>query len=190
MPDFVFKKNSAYQILKLYFFDMSVFERKRIQGAGFLKQRVRFCVKKLQCVRFGIEENYNASVFEYKKDNALDFELKHSDISNFEYKKIQRVRCWIQGKQRIRFWKKKFPYASDFEINIFRLVGFWIKNFSTCQILNWWKRHRIRFWIKKLKPVRFCSISFTTCQILKRNFFLWSDFQLKFVQRVRLWIIG
>ena len=109
-------------------------------------------------------------------------------MSHFEYRKIKHVRFWIQGKQRIIFSKKKFTTHHILKLTFFVWSDSEIK---TSQHVRFWTDEKdiaSDFELKRLKPVRFCSISFTTCQILKRNFFLWSDFQLNFVERVRFWI--
>ena len=71
-------------------------------------------------------------------------------------------------------WKAR--QKSDFGENFSQRVTFWIKNFTTCQILNWIFYNASEFELKKLWRVRFWRKVFFKSKILKKKLILKSTF--------------
>ena len=219
---------STHQILKLSFVDMSVFERKRIKRVGFGKKASDFVLKfykasdlemkeiftasdlvlkVLKRVRFGFGKIFDASDFEFKRDDALDYEMKVSlrikfekkffsgqiltyklyNLPDLEIKNLQYVTFWIYLLKPVRFCIEKKQH-----------VRFWYWYISTSSFLKTiaLKSHVLSF--QSMKTTFFCSFrafleqtfreeSFTTCQILnwKENN-AWNFEQKE--QRNRFWL--
>ena len=153
----------------------------------------RFWFKSLPHVSFWTDEKDIASDLKKKEYNVLDIEvknnvshseLKYSDMSDFEYKKIQRVRFWIQGKKRIRFWNWNFTSHqflnitffvwSAFETTVSKHISFWTDEKDIASAFEIKQRQRVRFWVKK----------FTTHHLLNWVYFDKSDFKEACIQKI------
>ena len=115
--------------------------------------RVRFEKKKNTTRQILIWGIYNASDFGLKKNDALDFESKMKSWLHSKNHLLVHLTPWkrhtlhfscfskkhdfvLKITLLVRFWNETKYHTSDFEINFFRLVTFWLKNLTTCQILN------------------------------------------------------
>ena len=147
---------SPCQFLNWKFYNVSIFEFKKIQ-------RVRFWFK-----RFTTRQ-----ILDWKKYNALDFELKH----------FRHVGFWKNVcMQQITFWFFSLRENNIFcTFRAFWKASFWIENFNTCQILKWKNTTRQILNREKYITRQILKQSFSSGQILNKKFYNVSDFKLIFL---------
>ena len=113
VPDYLFKKKSTHRILKLNFFDMSIFERKRIRRVGFwIKNASAFVLKFFIATDLDLKKIITRLGLNIKKTNASDF--------------------LIQGKRRIRFLKQNLISHQILKSTFIVWSDFELKTFTTC----------------------------------------------------------
>ena len=158
-------------------------------------------------VRFGFGKNFDASDFEFKRDDALDYEMKVSlrirfemkffscqiltyklyNLPDLEFKILQYVTFWIYFLKPVRFCIEKKQH-----------VRFWYGYISTSSFSETiaLKSHVLSF--QSMKTTFFCSFrafleqmfweeSFTPCHILNWKENNASNFETK-EQRNRIWL--
>ena len=95
-------------------------------------------------------------------------------------KKIQCVRFWIKKIQRVRFCIEKFYNQSDFELKVFHLLWFWLKIFTTRQILKRKNTTRhilnLKFYNNSDFDVKFFHLSFWTGSFTTYQVLIWKFF--------------
>ena len=111
-------------------------------------------------------------------------------MSYFKFTKIQRVSFWNNFFRQVGIWKKVY-----FEKNLFWLILF-RDNDIFLIFPCFFKNHdfeskdleRVRFEFKVCPRVRSWFVIIETCHILNWKFVVMSEYELKFLQRVRFWI--
>ena len=131
-----------------------------------------------QKARYWIENFITCQNLNWKKYNALDFELKFFDMLDFEKNVcIQKITFWFFllrengifrnflafSKSKLLNWK--FHYVSEFELKKIQRVRFWVKPLTTCQILNELLEHASDFECDNLQRVRFLVYFFCRLSI-------------------------
>ena len=138
--------------------------------------------------------------------NKLFFDNSSATISTDGLKS----RLWIKNFSTCRILNLKKYNASDFGLKRIQRVRFLNESFSTCQISKLCMHSKITFWFILLREndqfYIFCAFfesmilnwkfhyvtdfelkKKTTRQIFKQNFYISSDFELKFFRAVRFW---
>ena len=150
---------------------------------------VRFCQSFTMCQTF---------FDEIQKESISIFELKTSKMSFFGKSCFQKFTWLILFRQmdllcllcaflKAILWKKNSGHWVRIVTEKSQRVRFWIKSFTTCQIMNWKLPNlsdvdlkilpRVMLWIKTIK----------TFQALKWNLYNVSKLGWKVLPRVKVW---